>query len=357
MKYFCLLTLGVVCTLSMLGAYTETEPNNSPGLANVIPQGGYVVEINGDLWGYGDIDWFKYWVNIFNSVTVSLEYYTDNSLYVLLWHGVGGGLDFAPFARLGWDPLNQPWLYQLNYTLGPSYQSDYQFLEVDSPFEDVPYPIYYRIKIINHTDPTFPVVLSGFNAVQNGSFVGVTWTTQSETGMSGYNILRGHSNELMMAQQVNLGLIPATNTSSQHVYNYPDTEVNLGDTYYYWLEAVEDDGTVEYFGSIMVVTHPPTDDPNPPAITQTMLNSAYPNPFTNFTTVSFEVDQKMDVNLEIYNLRGQKITTLFSGEADPGIHRYNWNAVDQFGRQLPHGIYLVRMTTRDHVYQKKMVLQ
>jgi len=65
--------------------------------------------------------------------------------------------------------------------------------------------------------------------------------------------------------------------------------------------------------------------------------SAYPNPFNPTTTISFTIKEKENIQLDIYNLKGQKITTLLNATCEAGINTITWDAVAQ-----PTGIYFIK---------------
>jgi len=52
----------------------------------------------------------------------------------------------------------------------------------------------------------------------------------------------------------------------------------------------------------------------------------YPNPFNPSTTISFTLPEKSRVVLNIYNELGEKVTVLFNGEEEAGMHNIEWNA-------------------------------
>ncbi|MCK5050248.1 MAG: T9SS type A sorting domain-containing protein [Candidatus Cloacimonetes bacterium] len=89
----------------------------------------------------------------------------------------------------------------------------------------------------------------------------------------------------------------------------------------------------------------------------TILNGNYPNPFNPETTISFSVVQTSSlVNLDIYNLKGQKIKTLVNEILSAGNHSYIWNGTDEKGKSVASGVYLYKMKTGNYVLTKKMIL-
>ncbi|MDD2228277.1 MAG: T9SS type A sorting domain-containing protein [Candidatus Cloacimonetes bacterium] len=93
-----------------------------------------------------------------------------------------------------------------------------------------------------------------------------------------------------------------------------------------------------------------------PVIPVTALQQNYPNPFNPETTISFEIAEEGMVNLEIFNIKGQLVKTLFSGNKVSGPHRIVWNGTDKYGRNVASGLYHYRLTTKDGNISKKMLL-
>jgi len=88
----------------------------------------------------------------------------------------------------------------------------------------------------------------------------------------------------------------------------------------------------------------------------TALSQNYPNPFNPSTTIAYELSAAGQVCLEIYNVKGQKVSTLVNGNMVSGPHRVIWNGTDKYGRAVSSGIYHYRLTTKDKSITKKMLL-
>jgi len=88
----------------------------------------------------------------------------------------------------------------------------------------------------------------------------------------------------------------------------------------------------------------------------THLNSNYPNPFNPSTTISFDVAVSGHVDIEVYNVRGQRVRVLVSGDYGAGSHKVVWNGNDSAGRAVGSGVYFYRMTTGGYTSVKKMVM-
>ncbi len=77
----------------------------------------------------------------------------------------------------------------------------------------------------------------------------------------------------------------------------------------------------------------------------------YPNPFNPITTIEFGLPKNQMVTVTIYNLQGQKISTLFKGYLNAGIHKLHWN-----GQKFASGIYFFRISAEHNDVIKRMVL-
>ncbi|MCB5230841.1 MAG: FlgD immunoglobulin-like domain containing protein [Candidatus Cloacimonas sp.] len=92
------------------------------------------------------------------------------------------------------------------------------------------------------------------------------------------------------------------------------------------------------------------------APTKMSLSQNYPNPFNPETTISFAIDQPMNVSLEVYNVKGQLIKTLFDGSKASGEHRVVWNGRDNSNNEVASGLYFYKLSTEKHTEMKKMLL-
>ncbi|MCB5267836.1 MAG: T9SS type A sorting domain-containing protein [Candidatus Cloacimonetes bacterium] len=97
------------------------------------------------------------------------------------------------------------------------------------------------------------------------------------------------------------------------------------------------------------------DDSATPAASR-MLNPNYPNPFNPKTTISFDMPKAANARLDIYNAKGQRVKTLFDGNAAYGRTSLIWNGTDSSGNAVSSGIYFYRLSTENHNETRKMIL-
>ncbi|MCF7912183.1 MAG: T9SS type A sorting domain-containing protein [Candidatus Cloacimonetes bacterium] len=83
----------------------------------------------------------------------------------------------------------------------------------------------------------------------------------------------------------------------------------------------------------------------------TKLNTIYPNPFNPETTIAYQISETGNVNLAVYNLKGQKVAELVNSSQEAGQHSVVWNAAGQAS-----GIYFVKMTASGTEQIQKLIL-
>ena len=86
------------------------------------------------------------------------------------------------------------------------------------------------------------------------------------------------------------------------------------------------------------------------------LMQNYPNPFNTETTIRYQLPKQLNVKLVIYNLLGQCIAILKDEEQSAGNYSVQWNGKDAMGKQMPDGVYLYRLETREFSNVKQLTL-
>ncbi|MEF3695510.1 MAG: choice-of-anchor J domain-containing protein [Candidatus Cloacimonadota bacterium] len=114
-------------------------------------------------------------------------------------------------------------------------------------------------------------------------------------------------------------------------------------------ELMED--LVEWFG-----IEPVSTQDNQIVPTASGINRIYPNPFNPRSTIEFSLGQAGPVRVDVFNLKGQKVKSLASGNYPAGVNSLIWDGTDDAGRGVASGIYYVRMNADNRNYSRRVVL-
>jgi Peptidase family C25/Propeptide_C25/FlgD Ig-like domain len=164
----------------------------------------------------------------------------------------------------------------------------------------------------------------------------LNWTAPTGTrSLTGYTVYRNN-------QQI----IQVTETT------YTDEDLENG-VYAYYVKALY--GSYESDASNEVIIEL-TDANNIIIPENTALLGNYPNPFNPTTEISFALKDAQKVNLEIFNVRGQKVITLVTNSMDAGLHQIVWEGLDDAGKQISSGIYFYKMKAGEYNATRKMIM-
>jgi subtilisin family serine protease len=86
------------------------------------------------------------------------------------------------------------------------------------------------------------------------------------------------------------------------------------------------------------------------------LHANHPNPFNPATTIAYDLPEAVDVQLVIYDVRGESIRSLVSGARPAGHHSVLWDGRNDRGENVTSGVYFCRFTAGGSVQSRKMVL-
>ncbi len=85
------------------------------------------------------------------------------------------------------------------------------------------------------------------------------------------------------------------------------------------------------------------------------LSSPHPSPFYEQLVIGYYVRQPSKVSIEIFNIKGQRISTLVENELRQGSHSLTWNGCDLMGRKITSGVYLIQLSTSSEYCTEKVV--
>jgi hypothetical protein len=122
-----------------------------------------------------------------------------------------------------------------------------------------------------------------------------------------------------------------------------DRGVDAGVSYRYWLEVVEEDGTVNYFG--------PTEAAVFRGPAREIVLSVYPSPTSGAFTVECTLPDDGRVTISLYDLSGRRVATVYEGETAAGRQAFSFNAA-----MLTPGVYLVHLDADAGTLTRRVVI-
>ena len=82
----------------------------------------------------------------------------------------------------------------------------------------------------------------------------------------------------------------------------------------------------------------------------------FPNPFNPTTTISFSLINDSDVEISVYNIKGQKVKTLINKQMHKGKHSVIWAGINDSNKLVSSGIYLYSIKADNQESVKRMLL-
>jgi uncharacterized lipoprotein YddW (UPF0748 family) len=193
------------------------------------------------------------------------------------------------------------------------------------------------------TAAPLPVELASFDATQTRpDAVRLTWTTASETNNAGFRVQHRNGD----GGWATLGYVESKaaggTTSDATTYQFTTEDLATG-THRFRLKQVDFDGTSTLSNTITVDVQ----------MRQALrLSAPAPNPVTDVATVSFAVKKTTDATVTLYDVLGQKVRTLYDGQATGGEpHTLRIRAND-----LASGVYLLRLRGGNEIRTERLTI-
>lgn len=184
---------------------------------------------------------------------------------------------------------------------------------------------------------------NGLEGVLSENEVTLNWQHDPARAFQYYNVYRN----------INGTAYALLDTTSQCSYidiiSYPQTL-----TFGYYITAIYDQNNESHSSNMVYFEYivPNTDDD---ILIPEMIGN-YPNPFNPSTTIHFLLKKEGYIELDVYNLKGQLVNKLVSGELAEGRHDIIWNGEDEKGNILSSGIYLYKFQTKNNSFTRRMLL-
>lgn len=254
-------------------------------------------------------------------------------------NATGTSLGYMTFTRGSWIPMLRPYLGNRSF---------------NSP------PIF--------VDCVVPVELTYFDAKARGTGVDLFWETASESKNSGFHVERRAMKEttnlstgktsFSCVDNTNTADAPWTsiafvqgagNTTTTTNYKHFDNDVTSGSMYEYRLRQVDFDGK-ESFSNVVNVSF---GDESTIA-----LEDNFPNPSNGKTTFRFRVPFTSNVKLEVFDMMGNLIRTLYNEKVagSNGTYAIEWDGRDAGNFEVASGSYMYKLTAGDAILSRTMTI-
>ena len=195
---------------------------------------------------------------------------------------------------------------------------------------------------IGSSSSLLPVTLQSFTASNDNLGVVLNWRTETEFNIDHYRIDRWKEDGEVERQYVvpSLSEYGMSATPLEYIWHEPEQLVE-GKIYTYQLVEMDLDGTERILANSAVTILP----------SGINLIDAYPNPFNSTIRISVSLKFLEKANVTLYNIRGQKVADLYTGE----IGRFK-RSISFHATALSSGVYFVRVQSSHFQGNKKVVL-
>ena len=223
---------------------------------------------------------------------------------------------------------------------------------VSATYPDYEFITYNNVLVEEYDNATVDFTLSQLIApaelegVLTGNEASLNWQHDSARAFQYYNIYRsvGSINNTPYA------LLDTTNQCSYiDTILFPHSSL-LG----YYITAVYAQENESHSSNTVYMEYlvPNTDEEI--AIPEMLGN--YPNPFNPSTTIYFSLENDDYVELSVYNLKGQIVNKLVTGDFAQGRHSIIWSGEDENENIVPSGLYLYKLKTDNNIFTRRMLL-
>lgn len=187
-----------------------------------------------------------------------------------------------------------------------------------------------------------PVELISFNASVINNKITLNWITATETNNRGFEIERSEVRKRKSEWEKIVFVAGNGTTTEPKSYSFTDKEIS-DELYKYRLKQIDYDGSFKYSKEISVEVNY--------SRKEYILYQNYPNPFNSTTIIKYQIPEEGRVKINLYNILGEKIKTLYKGERNKG----EYTLVVSSG-ELSSGAYFYSLETNSSRTVKKLTV-
>ncbi len=162
--------------------------------------------------------------------------------------------------------------------------------------------------------------------------------------------------------QIALTETPDTTWGFDRMITWPDTSEEI----YYYSKRIESVSSSSYDWRVILIDKedPGRDSDVPTEIIETprdktrtpntpALSQNNPNPFNTSTEIIFDLPNAGNVELEITDVVGHRVRILINDTRKVGTHSVIWDGTDDYGIEVPSGIYYYKLIVDNKYYDKR----
>ncbi len=88
-----------------------------------------------------------------------------------------------------------------------------------------------------------------------------------------------------------------------------------------------------------------------------IIRTIYPNPSDDQFNIAFDLTEKTEVEVNIYNLSGQRVKSVYNGKLSQGKHTIVWNGLNEGGERVHEGMYFAELMIDGQREVKKLIVK
>ena len=179
--------------------------------------------------------------------------------------------------------------------------------------------------------------------IENNNVI-LEWSIPYNSGIAGVELYRSKQDTNSFQK---IRYIPINPDAMQSVENHFTDEDLPPGKYYYRLKQIKLDNSYQYSEIISISVSMPL---------EFNLFQNSPNPFNSSTTISYTLPQCGAVELKIYNINGEEVSTLVDEFQNAGYQSMVWNGLDKNGVAVTSGMYYIRLKSSNQSQFRRMLL-
>lgn len=129
-------------------------------------------------------------------------------------------------------------------------------------------------------------------------------------------------------------------------------EFTLGSEY--TIAVIPDDGLTALASFTPTIVTGAEVDTDPALPGEFELHQNFPNPFNPSTVISWELPERAEVDLVVYDILGRTVDQVSFGSQSPGSYQFDWTLQTQTGQALASGVYLYQIRAGEFTQTRKM---